>query len=79
MYTCTLFFSLPTMFITECVLVYMEPERSAAIINWAGANFKTAVFINYEQVSNIDIKISSVFRVLLVIFKLLGMKRVHLP
>ena len=43
-------FSLPTVFITECVLVYMEPEHSAAIINWAGANFKTALFINYEQV-----------------------------
>ena len=38
------------MFITECVLVYMEAEHSAAIINWAGANFKTALFINYEQV-----------------------------
>ena len=45
-----LFFSLPTVFITECVLVYMEPEHSAAIINWAGSNFKTALFINYEQV-----------------------------
>ena len=43
-------FSLPTVFITECVLVYMEPEHSAAIINWAGATFKTALFINYEQV-----------------------------
>ena len=47
------FFSLPTVFITECVLVYMDPEHSAAIINWAGANFKTAVFINYEQVSHL--------------------------
>lgn len=46
-------FSLPTVFITECVLVYMEPEHSAAIINWAGTNFKTAVFINYEQVGHL--------------------------
>lgn len=45
------FCSLPTVFITECVLVYMEPEHSVAIVNWAGANFKTAIFINYEQVS----------------------------
>lgn len=29
----------------------MQPEHSAAIINWAGTNFKNAVFINYEQVS----------------------------
>lgn len=47
------FCSLPTVFITECVLVYMEPEHSAAIVNWAGGNFKTAVFINYEQVSTV--------------------------
>lgn len=45
-----LYFSLPTVFITECVLVYLEPEQSGAIINWAGENFKTALFINYEQV-----------------------------
>ena len=31
----------------------MEPEHSAAIINWAGANFKTAVYINYEQVGRL--------------------------
>lgn len=43
--------SLPTVFITECVLIYMEPKHSAAIINWAGSNFKNAVFINYEQVN----------------------------
>jgi len=46
--------SLPTVFITECVLVYMEPEHSSAIINWAGTNFKTALFINYEQVNMQD-------------------------
>lgn len=43
--------SLPTVFITECVLVYLEPEQSGAIINWAGTNFKTALFTNYEQVN----------------------------
>lgn len=43
--------SLPTVFITECVLVYLKPEISAAIISWAGENFKTALFINYEQVN----------------------------
>ena len=36
----------------------MEPEHSAAIVNWAGANFKTAIFINYEQVSNWQLHIS---------------------
>ena len=47
----TFCFRLPTVFLAECVLVYMEPEKSAAIIDWAGTNFKTALFINYEQVS----------------------------
>lgn len=45
---------LPTLFLAECVLVYMEPEKSAAIIDWVGRNFKTALFINYEQVNMQD-------------------------
>ncbi|XP_031554492.1 leucine carboxyl methyltransferase 1-like [Actinia tenebrosa] len=46
--------SLPTVFITECVLVYMEPNKSATLINWAGSHFKTALFLNYEQVNMQD-------------------------
>ena len=42
--------TLPTMFLTECVLVYMEPEKSREVIKWAGTNFSTAVFLNYEPV-----------------------------
>lgn len=42
--------SLPTMFLTECVLVYMEPEKSRGVIKWAGTNFSTALFLNYEPV-----------------------------
>ena len=40
--------SLPTLFLAECVLIYMEPERSKALIDWAGRNFATAVFLNYD-------------------------------
>ena len=43
--------SLPTMFLTECVLVYMEPEKSRKVIEWAGSNFTTSLFLNYEPVS----------------------------
>ena len=43
--------SLPTMFLTECVLVYMEPEKSRKVIKWAGSNFTTSLFLNYEPVS----------------------------
>ena len=45
--------SLPTMFMTECVLVYMEPEKSREVIKWAGTNFSTALFLNYEPVRRI--------------------------
>lgn len=41
---------LPTLLITECVLVYMTPEQSANLLKWAASSFKTAMFINYEQV-----------------------------
>ena len=43
---------LPTMFVAECVLVYMEPHLSQSIIRWAGTNFNTALFLNYEPVNS---------------------------
>ncbi|XP_039090379.1 leucine carboxyl methyltransferase 1 isoform X3 [Hyaena hyaena] len=45
---------LPTLLITECVLVYMTPEQSANLIKWAAHSFETAMFINYEQVNMDD-------------------------
>lgn len=42
--------SLPTMILTECVLVYMEPDKSENIVRWFGENFHTALFLNYEPV-----------------------------
>ncbi|CAH1789344.1 unnamed protein product [Owenia fusiformis] len=42
---------IPTIFIAECVLVYMESEKSNAIIKWIADNVKTAYFVNYEQVN----------------------------
>ena len=50
----TLHHSLPTIFIAECVLVYMEPHLSQNIIKWAGSHFSTALFLNYEPVSTCD-------------------------
>lgn len=43
-------FEMPTMFLTECVLVYMEPESSSMLLQWIAKKFNDIFFINYEQV-----------------------------
>ncbi|XP_010523103.1 PREDICTED: leucine carboxyl methyltransferase 1 isoform X2 [Tarenaya hassleriana] len=42
--------SLPTFIIAECVLIYLEPDSSCAIVNWASKTFSTSVFFLYEQI-----------------------------
>ncbi|GAY41825.1 hypothetical protein CUMW_062390 [Citrus unshiu] len=42
--------SLPTFIIAECVLIYLDPDSSRAIVGWASKTFSTAVFFLYEQV-----------------------------
>ncbi|XP_005351239.1 leucine carboxyl methyltransferase 1 [Microtus oregoni] len=51
---CNMNTQLPTLLITECVLVYMTPEQSANLLKWAASSFETAMFINYEQVNMDD-------------------------
>ncbi|XP_078611367.1 leucine carboxyl methyltransferase 1-like [Branchiostoma floridae x Branchiostoma japonicum] len=46
--------SLPTLFVTECVLVYLTPDQSSKLVRWAADNFPTAMFVNYEQVNMKD-------------------------
>lgn len=41
--------SIPTLFLSECVLIYMKDEHSSAVIRWA-ATFEKAVFVTYEQI-----------------------------
>ncbi|XP_061665910.1 leucine carboxyl methyltransferase 1 isoform X3 [Syngnathoides biaculeatus] len=41
---------LPTLLLSECVLVYMTPAQSSSLVHWAADTFHTAMFINYEQV-----------------------------
>jgi tRNA wybutosine-synthesizing protein 4 len=48
--TCGLDCSLPTLFVSECVLVYMDPEASGRVIEWAGTRFPRAVMVTYEQI-----------------------------
>ncbi|VFQ75801.1 unnamed protein product [Cuscuta campestris] len=42
--------SLPTFIIAECVLIYIDPDSSRAIVGWASQTFSTAVFFLYEQI-----------------------------
>ncbi|XP_047389846.1 leucine carboxyl methyltransferase 1 isoform X2 [Sciurus carolinensis] len=51
---CNMNTQLPTLLITECVLVYMTPEQSTSLLKWAANTFETAMLINYEQVNMDD-------------------------
>lgn len=51
-------FDVPTMFLTECVLVYMEPESSSMLLQWIVNKFSDVFFVNYEQVRTICIVFS---------------------
>jgi len=42
--------SVPTLVLSECVLVYMEPKYSQELVNWAGRTLPDAVFVVYEQI-----------------------------
>jgi len=44
-------YSLPTIFLAECVLVYIEAQNCRNLLKWIAQKFQAAVFVNYEQVS----------------------------
>ncbi|KAJ7514172.1 hypothetical protein O6H91_23G031400 [Diphasiastrum complanatum] len=46
--------SVPTFILSECVLIYLDPDVSRAVVNWAAQKFNTAVFVVYEQYSPED-------------------------
>ncbi|KAF9317202.1 hypothetical protein BG003_001067 [Podila horticola] len=46
--------SLPTLFLSECVLIYIEPRDSDAIVDWVGANMAASLFVVYEQINPTD-------------------------
>nr|CAG4651944.1 EOG090X08O3 [Triops cancriformis] len=45
---------IPALFISECVLVYMKPKESQALLEFIASRFTTAAFCNYEQVNMKD-------------------------
>ncbi|KVH91250.1 Leucine carboxyl methyltransferase [Cynara cardunculus var. scolymus] len=46
--------SLPTFIIAECVLIYLDPDPSRAIVEWASRAFSTSIFFLYEQILPYD-------------------------
>ncbi|XP_033100656.1 leucine carboxyl methyltransferase 1-like [Anneissia japonica] len=46
--------SLPTLFLAECVLVYMSAAKSSELLSWISGKFDSVFFINYEQVNMQD-------------------------
>lgn len=49
---------LPTVFLSECVLVYMTPSQSSNLVRWAAETLHTAMFISYEQVNKVKHSVS---------------------
>ncbi|XP_037037998.1 leucine carboxyl methyltransferase 1 [Bradysia coprophila] len=47
-------FTVPTIFIAECVLVYIEAQNCTNLLKWFSSQFETAVFVIYEQVNMND-------------------------
>lgn len=42
-------FDKPTLFIAECVLVYIESEWVIKLLQWISSNFSAGLFVNYEM------------------------------
>ncbi len=40
----------PTLILSECVLVYMEPTHSSDLVRMLGQTFSDAAIVVYEQV-----------------------------
>lgn len=47
-------FNLPTMFLAECVLVYIDTSAVSALLKWLAGKFPNSIFVNYEQVNMKD-------------------------
>eukprot|EP00752_Nemacystus_decipiens_P017718 g15886.t1 len=47
-------FAAPTILLAECVLVYMEPQESAALLQWCASKFADSFLAAYEMTSPHD-------------------------
>lgn len=47
-------FNLPTLFLAECVLVYIDTSAASILLKWLADKFPNSIFVNYEQVNMKD-------------------------
>lgn len=47
---CEIRYDIPTIVIAECVLVYMEPDRSEELLKWVANAFREGCCALYEQI-----------------------------
>lgn len=57
-------FDRPTLFIAECVLVYMTPDQGNTLIKYASDRFSRSYFLYYDPVSGFSILFEAVLNVL---------------
>ena len=51
---CDLDFKKPTLFLTECVLMYMKVEVSTKVLSYASEKFQNSVFVSYDALNMND-------------------------
>lgn len=52
---CQIDYALPTIFLAECVLIYIEPAKVDRFLTWTTSTFTSAlVFLNHEQLNMND-------------------------
>ena len=54
-------FNVPTLFLAECVLVYIDAPQVDHLLSWISKKFPTALFVNYEQVSTYFVQVLNLF------------------
>lgn len=47
-------FNIPTLFLAECLLVYIDTSAASVLLKWLAGKFSNSIFVNYEQVNMRD-------------------------
>lgn len=52
---CNVDYACPTIFLSECVLIYISPNQVNSFLSWTQTQFSSAlVFLNHEQINMTD-------------------------